>query len=126
MYTNADCTLYLYSKCGKVEQYTRLPVENVFWDDVRQSTFLKTGQRDGCSVSLVIPYESLGEPIIFAQGRDLVVKGIVVDEVDCSSQEALSKSLAALKATHGYVTVTTADEKLFGSESMWHYELSCK
>lgn len=126
MYTNADITLYLYSKLGKTVKYTRLPVEDVFWDNVRQSTFLKTGQRDAGSVLLVIPMESLDEPITFTQGKDLAVKGIVGCVIDCTSQEAMSKSLAALKEKHSYVTVTTVDAKLFGSESMQHYELSCK
>lgn len=126
MYTNADVTLYLYSKEGKVEKYTRIPVEEVYWEDVKQSTFLKTGQRDACSVLLVIPMESLDSPVKFTQGRDLAVKGIVEDEIDCTSPEMLSKSLAALKKEYEYVTVTTVDEKLFGSESMWHYELACK
>lgn len=126
MYTNADCTLYLYSKEGKTERYTRMPVEGVYWEEVQQSTFLKTGQRDARSVLLVIPLNSLDVPIKFTQGKDLVVKGIVEDEIDCSSQEAMSKSLALLKKEHEYVTVTTVDEKLFGSESMWHYELACR
>lgn len=126
MYTNADVTLYLYNKEGKTEQYTRLPVEDVYWEDVRQSTFLKTGQRDAVSVLLVIPLESLNEPIRFTQGKDLAVKGIVPDMIDCSSQEAMSKSLAALKTAHGFLTVTTVDERLYGSESVQHYELACK
>ncbi len=126
MYTNADCTLYLYSKEGKAEKYTRFPVEEVYWEDVEQATFLKTGQRNACSVLLVIPLESLSEPVDFTRGKDLVIKGIVTDEIDCNSQEAISKSLAALKAAHELLTVTTVDERLYGSESMQHYELSCK
>lgn len=126
MYTNADCTLYLYSKEGNASQYTRLPVEEVYWEDVEQATFLKTGQRNACSVLLVIPLESLSEPVNFTRGKDLVIKGIVTDEIDCNSQEAMSKSLAALKAAHELLTVTTVDERLYGSESMQHYELSCK
>lgn len=126
MYTNADVTLYLYSKEGKAEKYTRRPVEDVYWEDVKQSTFLKTGQRDACSVLLVIPFESLDGPVKFTQGRDLAVKGIVENEIDSTSPEAQSKSLEALKKEYEYVTVTTVDERLYGSESMWHYELSCK
>ena len=126
MYTNSDVTLYLYSKDGPTVKYTRKPIEGVYWEDVRQSTFLRTGQRVACSVLLVIPIESLDGPIKFTQGRDLAVKGIVADEIDSSSQEALSKSLAALKSTHEYVTITTVDERLYGSETVQHYELSCK
>ena len=126
MYTNADVTLYLYSKDGKVEKYIRMPIEGVYWEDVRQSTYLKTGQRDSTSVLLVIPLESLDGPIRFTQGKDLAVKGIIKDEIDCSSQEAMSKSLAALKTAHRFLTVTTVDERLYGSESVQHYELACK
>lgn len=126
MYTNADVTLYLYSKVGKDEKYNRLPIEGVYWEDVRQSTYLKTGQRDSTSVLLVIPRESLDGPIKLTQGRDLVIKGLVTDEIDSTSQETLSKSLTALKAAHETVTVTTVDERLYGSEAMQHYELSCE
>lgn len=126
MYTNADVTLYLYSKEGKAEKYTRMPIEGVYWEDVRQSTYLKTGQRDSTSVLLVIPLESLDGPIKLTQGKDLAVKGIIEDVVDCSSQEAMSKSLAALKATHGFLAVVTVDERLYGSESVQHYELACR
>ena len=126
MYTNADVTLYLYGKDGKAEKYTRMPIEGVYWEDVRQSTYLKTGQRDGTSVLLVIPMESLDGPIKLTQGKDLAVKGIIEDGIDCSSQEAMSKSLAAFKAAHGFVTIVTVDERLYGSESVQHYELVCK
>ena len=126
MFTNADATLYLYRKSGKNVGYLRQPIEEVYWEDVQQSAFLKTGQRDAASVMLVIPLESLAEPLTFTQGKDLVVKGIIEDEIDGSSQEALSKSLAALKEKYHYLTVTTVDERLYGSESVQHYELSCK
>lgn len=126
MYTNADVTLFLYSKKGKAEEYIRLPVEAVYWEDMRQSTFLKTGRRDATSVLLVIPLDSLVVPLKFTQGKDLAVKGIIEEEIDCSSQEAMAKSLAALKSTYDYAIITTVDEKCFGSDSMQHYELSCK
>ena len=126
MYTNADCTLYLYSKEGKAEKYTRTPVERVYWEDVRQSTFLKTGQRDGQTALVVIPMDSLNGPMQFTNGKDLIVKGIVTDEIEGSDQSTLSKSLAALKSAHNFLTVSTVDERLYGSESVQHYELSCK
>lgn len=126
MYTNADCTLYLYSKEGKTEKYERTSVEGVYWEDVKQATFLKTGQKGSCTALVVIPLESIGEPLKFTEGKDLIVKGIVADQVDCSSQETLSKSLAELKSKYHYLTVMTVDERLYGSESAQHYELSCK
>lgn len=126
MYTNADCTLYLYSKEGKTEKYERIPVEGVYWEDVKQASFLKTGQRGSCTALVVIPLESLGERLPFTEGKDLIVKGIVTDQIDCSSQETVSKSLADLKSRYHFLTVMTVDERLYGSESAQHYELSCK
>lgn len=126
MYTNADVTLYLYSKCGKQESYRRVFVEDVFWDDVKQSNVLKTGQRDYDSVLLVIPLESLFEAIRFTGGKDLAVKGQCNMELNYTDQKALAESLQKLRQCHGCVTVMTVDEKLYGSESMQHYELSCK
>lgn len=126
MFTNADVTLYLYRKEGKNVSYLRQPIEEVYWEDVRQSTFLKTGQRDAASALLVIPFESLTDPLMLTQGKDLVVKGIIEDEIDGSTPETLSKSLAALKEKYHYLTVTTVDEYLYGNESVQHYELSCK
>jgi hypothetical protein len=101
-------------------------VEDVFWDNVKQSNVLKTGQRDSDSVLLVIPLESLFEPIRFTAGKDLAVKGQCNHMIDCSSQKSMSESLQELKQCHGCVTVMTVDEKLYGSESAQHYELSCK
>lgn len=126
MYTNADCTLYLHSKEGRTEKYTRLPIERVFWDEVEQSTVLRAGQKNTTSVLIVIPAESLNNPLNITANKDLVIKGIVMDEIDCSTPEILSKSLAALKQAHNYVTVTGMDGKLYGNESMQHYELSCR
>lgn len=126
MFTNADATLYLYSKENGIEKYTRLPVEGVFWEEISQSTLLRTGEKSSASVLLVIPLESLESPISFAEGKAIAIKGIVADEIDSSSQKALSSSLTALKAAHKFVTVTSVDEKLFGSESVQHYELACK
>ena len=126
MYTNADVTLYLYSKSGKVERYTRLPVKDVYWEDVKRANTLMSGQNNADSVLIVISLESLEEPIIFTAGKDLAVKGLIDFEVDNTSPAALSASLSELKKSHGFVTITTVDDKLFGSEAVQHYELSCR
>jgi hypothetical protein len=126
MFTNADATLYLYSKENGTEKYTRLPIEGVFWEEISQSTLLRTGEKNSASVLLVVPMESLEAPANFTEGKTIAIKGIVTDEINNSSQKELSNSLAALKAAHKFVTVTSVDEKLFGSESVQHYELACK
>ena len=148
MYTNADCTLFLYSKerngpsddlfpaynsypgiphdnHGR-ECYIKVPVYGVYWEDVRHSSFLKTGQRNAVTALVVIPVESLGTPTRFTQGKDIIVKGIIDAEIDCSDQVTLARSLEALKDACDYLTVMSVDERLYGSEGVHHYELSCK
>lgn len=126
MFTNADITLYLYGKEGKAETYTQLLVQGVFWDEVEGATVLRTGQKNTASVLLVIPLESLTDPITFTPGKDLAVYGLVDDAIDSTDQKTLPESLAGLKAKYQYRTIMTADAKLYGSESMQHYELTCK
>ena len=126
MYTNADVTLYLYSKSGKTEKYIRLPVEDVYWEDVKRVNTLMSGQSNADSVLIVIPLESLDGPINFTAGKDLAVKGLIDFEVNNTSPAALSASLSELKNTYRFVTVTTVDDKLFGSDTVQHYELSCR
>lgn len=126
MYTNADVTLYQYSKEGKTEKYTRRVIRRVYWEDAEQSTFLKTGQRNACSALLVIPLCSVENPLHIMKGSDLVVKGICEAEIDCSSPAAISQSLESMKKNHGALTVTSVDQRLYGSASVQHYELSCK
>lgn len=125
MFTNADATIYLYSKENGVEKYTRLPVEGVYWEEISQSTLLRTGQRNSASVLLVIPLESLESPVKFTESMDMVIKGIVTDEIDSSSQKTITDSKTALKKAHKCFTVTSVDAKLYGSEAVQHYELAC-
>lgn len=126
MFTNTDVTIYFYRKSAGKESYQQTVVEDVFWDDVKQSNVLKTGQRDSDSVLLVIPFDSIQNPLSFTTGKDIAVKGKCEQAIDCTDQKSISESLVKLKAEHHFVTITSVDEKLYGSEEMWHYELSCK
>ena len=127
MYTNSDVTLYLYRKEKETEWYERHTVNEVFWDDIRQSNYSKTGLVNTDSVLLVIPLSSMGgEPILFTPGKDLAVKGISDFEFDHTDDKAISESLRRLKERYHPVTVMSADEKLYGSPCMQHIELSCK
>lgn len=126
MYTNADVTVYLYHKEGTRESYTRRMIESVFWDEVKQSNYLKTGLVNTDSVLIVVPLDSLKEPVAFTPGKDLAVNGIIPFEFDNADAKTLSESLKQLRSRYSPVTVMTVDEKLYGSEGMQHIELSCK
>ena len=123
MYTNADITLYACPD-GK---YTRYPIKDVFWEDVKQSNVLKSGLSTADSVRVFIPANSLPGGIKFTTGKDLIVKGIVDFEVDNTSQSTISASLKTMKEAYDrVVTVSVVDDKLYGSPRMQHIQLSCK
>jgi hypothetical protein len=121
LYTNADITLYLF----KDNKYTRKEVEGVFWDESKASNVIKSGLTTADSVKIFIPLANIGE-LNITTGKDIVVYGIVVDEIDNTSQSTQSVSLKALKDKYNFVTASSFDKKLYGSPKMQHYALSCK
>lgn len=139
MFSNADITIYNYRTDG----YHRQVIKDVFWISSKQSNITKTGNTASDSVSIYIPFESLHnyvKPKVYtslnpigdkytlqANSKDIIVKGIINDVIDNTSQSTQSASLNNIKNTYDdVVTVTVADDKRYGSEEMQHFQLSCK
>lgn len=126
MFTNSDITLYLCTKEGKLEKFTRRVVKNVYWEDVEHSTFIKTGQRGSCTSLVILPLSSLEGTINFTKGKDLMVKGAIDFEFDPTSQATIAEGIAKLKTNYRALTLVSIDERLYGSKSVQHYELTGK
>ena len=126
MFTNSDITLYLCTKEGKLEKFTRRVVKNVYWEDVDNATFLKTGQRGSCTALVMLPFSSVGKAINLTKGKDLIVKGVIDFEFDNTSQATIAEGIAKLKTNHKALTLVSVDERLYGSKSVQHYELTGK
>jgi hypothetical protein len=139
MYTNTAITIYNKRSDG----YHRHVIDRVFWDSVKQSNINKSGISSSDSVSIFIPLEMLenyvepkayialsstGDKFTFqANSADLIIKGIVNNVIDNTSQQTQSTSLAAIRnAYDNVVAVTIVDDKRFGSPAMQHFQLSCK
>jgi hypothetical protein len=121
MITNADMTLY---SCGSDGKYTRRIINDVFWQEVKQSNVEKIGLTSADSLKVFIPSSSAPNGLDFTTSKDLVIKGGVLMEFNNTSQSTISASLTALKAAHDVYTVTVADGKLYGSQNMQHYQIS--
>jgi len=121
MYTNADCTIY-YSRNG---QYIRQAIQDIFWSDTKQANVLKTGLTNADSLKVMIPVSSAND-LAFTAGKDIIVKGINAFEFDNTSQQTISQSLTALKALTTVFTISSADDKRYGSPNMHHWDLSCR
>lgn len=126
MFTNSNITLYLCTKEGKLEKFTRRAVKNVYWEDVEHSTFIKTGQRGSCTALVMIPLSSLRGAINLTNGKDLIVKGVIDFEFDNTSQATIAEGIVKLKTNHKALTLVSVDERLYGSKSVQHYELTGK
>lgn len=126
MFTNSNITLYLCTKEGKLEKFKRQVVKNVYWEDVDNATFLKTGQRGSCTALVMLPFSSVGKAINLTKGKDLIVKGVIDFEFDNTSQATIAEGIAKLKTNHKALTLVSVDERLYGSKSVQHYELTGK
>lgn len=126
MFTNSDITFYLCEKEGKLDKFKRQVVKNVYWEDVDNVTFLKTGQRGSCMALIMVPLSSLEGVVNFAKGKDLMVKGVIDFEFDNTSQATISEGIVKLKTNHKVLTLVSVDERLYGSKSVQHYELTGK
>ena len=121
MLTNADMTLYSWNGSG----YDRKVIEGVFWEESQISKTEKTGMVNADSVSIYIPYENAPD-LQITTGKDMVIHGVHDFEFDNTSDATLSTKMKELKKEHDIHTVSACDSKLYGSEELWHYELSCK
>ena len=122
VYTNAETTLFKLTD-GK---YERIFIPRVFWDETKQANTVKSGMTVTDRVSLVIPYNSVGE-LELAEGKDFFFKGEIALDVDNSSEKAQAESLKLLRNLYGApLTVVSFDKKLLGSKELWHYEISLK
>lgn len=126
MFINSDVTLYLCTKEGKLDKFKRQVVKNVYWEDVDNATFLKTGQRGSCTALVILPLSSLDGAVNFTKGKDLMIKGAIDFEFDNTSQATIAEGIAKLKTNHKALTLVSVDERLYGSKSVQHYELTGK
>lgn len=121
MLTNADMTLYRWNGSG----YDRKVIEGVFWEGSKISNTEKTGMVNADSVSIYVPYENVPD-LQITTGKDLVIQCVQTFELDNTSEATISASVKQLKKEYEVYTVCACDPKLYGSEELWHYELSCK
>lgn len=126
MFTNSDITLYLCAREGKLDKFKRQVVKNVYWEDVDNATFLKIGQRGSCTALVIVPLSSLDGAFNFTKGKDLMVKGVIDFEFDNASQATIAEGMARLKTNYKALTLVSVDERLYGSNSVRHYELTGK
>lgn len=122
MLTNSDMTLYAFDKSTG---YTRMYFQEVFWQYSKRKNVLKMGSQSADSLFIGIPYDA-SQSLNLTCTKCLAVKGKELFEFDNTDEKSRSESLKKLREKTDLHEVTTFEPKLYGSEEMWHYELSCK
>ncbi len=130
MKTNADITIYnrYYDKTTRLDKYRRVVLYNVFYTEDKASNRLRSGivEADGAlllvpllnahMVKYVPPEAYVGEPDTFTfQLGDRMVKGSNLYEVQTKISEVDER--------YNAYSITSVDEKDFGSPHMRHLEI---
>jgi hypothetical protein len=118
MKTNADLTLYMggVNPVTRTEEWTRVQVRAVFWEDRKAANVLRSGNLEADRVAVYIPLAR--GPLALKIG-DVMVKGLVSDEI------TQNFTMADLRRKYSDVaTIRSVDTMDYGSPAMQHWELS--
>lgn len=148
MLQNADITLFYSRKEGNQNIYRQVVIKGVHWEELQQSNVVKSGEKNSDSVMIYIPLSALEEVdgreyiqpkqyslvengdqyfTITANTKNLIVKGIIDWQFNCTSERDISESIKYLNSHFdNVVTINVVDSYLYGSPQMQHLEISCK
>ena len=117
MYANTSCTLYL-QKNG----YKKILIDKCFLTDTSIASMSKQGRTYEESAMCMFRGHT---DLQFTKGKDLLIEGNCAIEIDTTDARKQSESMDKLVKA-GAFTIMLADYKKYGTQSMQHWELSCK
>lgn len=99
--------------------------DKCFWDEDQATAIKKSGLASVDSLYVSIPY-SVVQSLEINKGKDYIIQGETLLEIDNTSEKTQSTSIKELKANHNLLTLSAGSLKNHGSKRMWHWELSGK
>jgi hypothetical protein len=112
--TNTNLTLYSRSISGGLESWTRSVIRDVQWENTKAANLIASGLQSANAVDVYIPTHNRTTTITIKPG-DVIVEGIVTDEIDTEY------TISNLKADNAdVVVVKTVDRYDFGSSPLRH------
>ena len=135
MYTNTSMTIYnkKYDKRQRLDTYKRTVIDKVFWDESKAYNRLQSGLENSDEVNIFIPFDAITDkeyidPIEYkkldnTEGYftlsvgDRVVRGSI--DLEINKPTDLDEHYEAF-------TITSVDDKRFGSTRMRHWQLGAK
>ncbi len=141
MRTNTDVTIYNRYVASGEEVYQRTQVLGVAWQGGKGRTSAGASNQEANQVVIYIPSQNNTE-YLFAkawqaltdksanwtlQNNDIVVKGLVADEIIPADQTGGPFSVSDLKAKYDDVLVISDVQTMdYGSPSMNHFQVTAK
>ena len=117
MYANTSCTLYL-----KSNGYKKVFIDECFLTKTSIASMNKQGRTYDESAFCMFDGHTDSQ---FTNGKDLLIEGNCAIEIDITDARKQSESMDRLVKA-GAFTIMLADYKKYGTQSMQHWELSCK
>ncbi|WP_455715336.1 DUF6751 family protein [Anaerosporobacter sp.] len=105
--------------------YEKSVYAKCFWDEDQATAIKKSGLASVDSLYVSIPY-SVVQSLEINKGKDYIIQGETLLEIDNTSEKTQSTSIKELKANHNLLTLSAGSLKNHGSKRMWHWELSGK
>lgn len=105
--------------------YEKTVYDKCFWDEDQATAIKKSGLASVDSLYVSIPY-SVVQSLEINKGKDYIIQGETLLEIDNTSEKTQSTSIKELKANHNLLTLSAGSLKNHGSKRMWHWELSGK
>lgn len=132
MYTNADITIYnrYMDKVERLDAYKRTVIKNVFFEERKATNRLQSGLIDADHVLALIPFESLAMggyvPPKQFEGKEGTFTFKLGDRIAKGEIDTEITSFNQLDKEYEVFTITSIDNKDFGSPKMRHFELGAK
>lgn len=135
MYTNADCTIFnaYYDKSLRCDSWKKTIIKNVYWEDVSGQKIMSNGLENDCSCFVVIPknadfggkkyikpkeyYHNSSDSTFTFAPNDIIIRGIYTGDF---------KSIKDINNIDDSHTILKANDFLYGSASVQHWEVQAK
>ena len=120
MITDSDITIYhqTVNSVTRIPEWQSVQIKNVHWEESQGVNITNSGLANADRYKIFIPHSNMPLGLVIQPG-DIVVKGLVTDEITSSSQlEKKYPSVAKVK------TADVRTDSLM--KQLWHIELGCE
>lgn len=120
----SSCTVYKANKGG----FDRYFIPVCHWQENKASNVIKSGLQSADTVTVYVMEDDVtnADCIPKTTSKDMIVKGECDFVFDNTSSATISNSMKEFRLQYQFYTVSSVDNKLYGSKSLRHIKISAK